>query len=96
MRKYVYPAVIYYDEESQVYVLAIEDLGLYVEGDSVEEAHARGEQFLGTLLEQSFLDGCTEEDLPAPKDYEEVCKENPKNKCVLVQATLDSKNKAVR
>ena len=94
MRKFVYPAVIYYEPDSKVYVLAIEDLGIYVEGDSVEEAHSRGEQFLATFLEQSLKDQ-EEYELRTPMDFETLVQDNPKNICVLVEATLDDKNKSI-
>ncbi len=82
MKKYVYPAIIYFDAESKVYVLIIEELCLCVEGDSVEEVHAKGGQFLKIYVDEALKE---EIEIQEPRNFKEVAEENPKQICVLVE-----------
>lgn len=82
MKKYVYPAIIYYDDESEIYVLVIEELCLCVEGDSVEEVHAKGGQFLKIYIDEAIKEDV---DIQEARDFKEVAEENPKQICVLVE-----------
>lgn len=88
MKKYVYPAIIYYDEESLVYVLVIEELGVVVEGDSVEDVHARAGQFLQIYVSEAIKE---ELEIPEANDFNEVLKENPRQICVLVECAVAEK-----
>ncbi len=92
MKNYVYPAVIYYDEDGETYVLVIEDANIYVEGDTVEEAHKRGGQFLAVYLECAHTNDC---EIPTPSDFEKLVKDNPAQMVVLVEAVLDANNKRI-
>ncbi len=93
MKKYVYPAVIYYDEDALVYVIYIEDLGIVVEGDTVEEAHNRAGQFMDIYLETAIKEGL---DIPEATDFDSVVSAHPKEMVVLVESTLDNRNRAIK
>ena len=82
MKKYVYPAIIYFDEENEIYVLVIEELSLCVEGDSVEEVHARGGQFLKIYVDEALKEDI---EINEARDFKEVAAENAKQICVLVE-----------
>ena len=40
MKKYTYPAVLYYDNEEKNYIIVMYDLALITSGETVEEACA--------------------------------------------------------
>jgi len=92
MKKYVYPAVVYYDEDAAVYVISIEDLGIIVEGDTVEEAHRRAGKFMDTYLETAMKQ---ELEIPDATEFESMVAAHPKEMVVLVESTLNNKNKAI-
>ena len=93
MRKFVYPAVVYFDEEAQVYVICIEDLGVIVEGDTVEEAHSRAGKFMDIYLTTAIRE---ELDIPEATEFDKVVSNHPQEMVELVETTLDNKNKPIR
>lgn len=46
MQQFVFPAVLYRDEEDKGYTIVFHDLNLYTEGVSVEDAFLRAKGFL--------------------------------------------------
>ena len=52
-QQYVYPAVLYYDEENNNYAVAFNDLDIFTEGDSVEGAFKSAKDYLIAYLECS-------------------------------------------
>lgn len=92
MKKFTYPAVIFFDDEEQAYIIAMFDLGLVVSGETVEMAHESAREALDSFLECAFAFGC---DIPEPSSFDTVVKTHPKEMCVLVESTLNDKNKAV-
>ena len=92
MKKYVYPAVVYYDEEAQVYVICVEDLGVIVEGDTVEEAHKLAGKFMDIYLKTAIKE---ELEIPEATPFDDVVKNHPKEMAVLVESTLDNKNRPI-
>lgn len=92
MKKFIYPAVIYYDEDMQVYALSIDDLGIIVEGESVEEVHKKAGQFLSAYIECAIKNSY---EIPEPTEFDVVSKSNPKEICVLVEANFDDSYKPI-
>ena len=92
MKKFTYPAVIFYDEEEKAYIIAMFDIGLVTSGETVEEAHENARTMLDNYLECAFAFEC---EIPEPSSFEAVIKTHPKEICVLVESTLNDKNKAV-
>lgn len=92
MKKFTYPAVLYFDEDEKIYVIAMFDLGLVTSGNTVEEAHANARSMLDSYLECAFAFDC---DIPEPSPFDIVVETHPKDLCVLVESTLNDKNKAV-
>ena len=92
MKKYTYPAVLYFDEEEKSYIIAMIDLGLVTNGQTVEEAHANARSMLDSYLECAFAFDC---EIPEPSPFDTVIATHPKELCVLIESTLDDKNKAV-
>ena len=83
MKKYVYPAVFYYDEQAKLYCAAIEDLALYIDGETVEQAHASAAEILKFFIDTSLKYG---DDLPLASSFVEVVTKHPKNLVMLVEA----------
>ena len=92
MKKFTYPAVLYFDEEEKCYIIAMFDLGLVTIGETVEEAHNNARSMLDNYLECAFAFDC---DIPDASTFETVIATHPKELCVLVESTLNDNNKAV-
>ncbi len=92
MKKYTYPAVLYYDDDDKCYIIAMFDLGLVTNGDTVEMAHNNARAMLDSYLECAFAFDC---EIPEPSTFEIVSRTHPKEICVLIESTLNDKNKAV-
>ena len=92
MKKFTYPAVLFFDEEEKNYIIAMFDLGLVTSGETVEQAHANARSMLDSYLECAFAFDC---DIPEPSEFEVVISTHPKELCVLVESTINDKNKAV-
>ena len=92
MKKFTYPAVLYFDDEEKCYIIAMFDIGLVTSGETVEMAHNNAREMLDAYLECAYA---FETDIPEPSSFDVVCKTHPKEMCVLVESTLNDKNKAV-
>lgn len=51
MKQFVYPAVFYYEKETDSYAVAFHDLGLFTEGDTVEQAFLSAKKFLNAYFD---------------------------------------------
>lgn len=92
MRKFVYPAVVYYDEDAHIYVICIEDLGIIVEGDTVEDAHKRAGKFMDIYIKTAIKE---EMEIPEPTEFDVMVSRHPKEMVVLIETTLDNKNRPI-
>ena len=92
MKKYAYPAVIYYNSEAECYCVAIEELGIFCDGETVEQAHERAREFLGAYLEFALAENI---EIAQPASFKEVVLNNPKQLVVLVESIINDKNKVV-
>ena len=85
MKAFVYPAVLFKDEEVGGFTIAIFDLSLFNEGDTVEEAHKVMQSMLTSYVNTCLKHGI---ELPPPSDFNKVIEENPKNLCILVETQV--------
>ena len=87
MKDLVYPAVIYKDENDQGYTIAIHDLGIVTEGETVVEAYIKAKEYLCAMVDCAIKFNC---DIEAPTDFDAVYKKNAlgkeKNIVLLVDA----------
>lgn len=88
MRTFTYPAVIFTDPETGSAIIAIYDLGLFAEGDTVEEAHQRIQGALGAHMSFALKNGYN---FNEPTPFKDMALQYPKEICVLVEAKLDNK-----
>ena len=88
MRNFTYPAVIFSDQETGSSVIAIYDLSLFTEGESVEEAHASMESLLAAHMSYALKNDLS---FNEPTPFKQMLKDYPKQLCVLVECKLDDK-----
>ena len=88
MKTYVYPAVLYQDNDGANY-LSIPDLNLLATGLDAEEAFVSGKEYI-----KSYFDLATRFDaiIPSPSSYEDICKKYPKNKVVMIDVAIKVNN----
>ena len=86
MKKFTYPAVVYYDEDNKVYVMHIEELGLVAEGATMEEAQSYMNIYLSHYLCTSLSFGFS---VPEPEKYNTVQSKNPKNRILLIDSVIN-------
>lgn len=88
MKNFTYPAVIFTDQDTGSAVIAIYDLSLFTEGESVEEAHASMEGLLAAHMSYALKNNLTYNE---PTPFKDIVKDYPKQLCVLVECKLDDK-----
>ncbi|MBQ0017151.1 MAG: hypothetical protein KBT30_00795 [Clostridiales bacterium] len=85
MKRFLYPCVIYYDEENEDYAVAFHDLGVFTEAETVEKAYIRAKLFLEAYCEASEE---MEADYPVPTNFLELQKKHPNDIVQLVYAEV--------
>ena len=85
MSQFVYPAVLYYFEEENVYTAAFPDMNVYCEGDTVEDAFLKAKNFLQAYCLCSLKIG---NEIDAPTPYLDVVKKYPDNIVLLVDCEV--------
>ena len=88
MKNFTYPAVIFSDQETGAAVIAIYDLNLFAEGESVEEAHANIQALLAVHMSYAMKNNLS---FNEPTPFKDMVKNYPKQLCVLVECKLDDK-----
>ncbi len=80
MKLLVYPAVVYKDKDnggdSDDYVIAIDELGIYTSGESVVDAYIRAKAHLSAIVDCAIKFEC---EINSPRDFNSVYKENSKS-----------------
>ncbi len=92
MKKFVFPAVLFYDDTEQQYTIAMFDIEVFAEGKTVEDAVNTAQSYLDKYLECAFSYGV---EIPEPTPFEQMIDMYPKNLVVLVESKLNDKNKAI-
>lgn len=92
MKKFVFPAVLFFDETEQQYTIAIFDIEVFAEGKTVEEAVNTAQSYLDKYLECAFS---YDVEIPEATPFETMIDMYPKNLVVLVESKLDDKNRAI-
>ena len=86
MKQFVYPAVLYLDQEENLYTVAFHDLDIYAEGETVEECFLKAQEIL-----EAFFECVIEFDTEAedPTEYLKVVGDNKSNIVLLVDAIIN-------
>ena len=90
MTQFVYPAIFYYDEDYNNYAVAMPDVNIYTEGDSMEEAYKNAQDFL-----LSYLDCCQKlnQTPEKPTEFNKVVVSHKNETVMLVSVETDDKGK---
>ena len=85
MKQFVFPAVLYYYEEENVYTAAFPDMNVYCEGDTVEDTFIKAKNFLYAYCLCSQRVG---NEIETPTKYLDVVKKYPKNIVLLIDCVI--------
>ena len=85
MKKYVYPVILFSNEENKGYTVLFPDLDIVASGDTVEEAYLEGEEYLKAFLEFA---GKMNSQISGPSTFVETEKMNPKRTVLLADAEI--------
>lgn len=81
----VYPAVLYRDPETGGFTIAIHDLGIVTEGETVEKAYLNCKDYLTTMCECAIRFDC---EIEPPSNYIDICKKFKDNLVILVDTQI--------
>jgi len=85
MKTYIYPAILYLDEDNKVYTVAFHDLELFTEGDTVEESYLRAREYLEIYSDCVLKYGTT---MPSATKYADAAAKYKDNIILLVDAKV--------
>lgn len=85
MRRFLYPCVIYADNENDNYAVAFHDLGVFTEAETIEKAYIRAKLFLEAYCECAMS---MDADFPVPTSFLDVQSKHPKEIVQLVFAEV--------
>ncbi len=87
MKNLVYPAVVIKDDEKGSntgwYTIAIQDLGIYTEGETVVDAYIKAKEYLCAMVDCAIKFDC---EIESPTNFEKVYESNKGNIVLLVDA----------
>ena len=88
MAKFVYPAIFYYDSDYNNYAVAMPDVNIYTDGDTMEEAYKNAQDFL-----LSYLDCCQKlNQMPeSPTEFSQVVEKHKTDTVMLVSVEIADK-----
>jgi predicted RNase H-like HicB family nuclease len=86
MKQFVYPAVLYLDKEYNSYAVALYDINVFTEGETVEDAFLKAKSFLCSYCEcalkvNGFVDDAT--------SYLDTVKKHKNDIVLLIDAQVD-------
>ncbi len=93
MKKFSFPAVIFRDDEADCFCVAISDVNIFCDGETVEQAHKRAGEFLNAYIDFALANDM---EIPEPTPFKDVVLKYPKNLVVLVESIVDNKNKTIK
>lgn len=86
MKQYIFPAVVYHDDETGLYLLAFKDMTLVVEGETVEEVFKGAKDLLKEYVKTAIdFDG---EVLETPTKFAEIYKKHKTEICLLIDCEI--------
>ena len=69
MKDLVYPAVVYEDENNQGYTIAIHDLGIVTDGETIVSAYIKAKEYLCAMVDCAIKFNC---EIESPTDFDAV------------------------
>lgn len=85
MKQYIFPAVVYVDDETGLFVLSMKDITMVVEGNTVEEVFSEAKDTLKLYCKTALdIDG----EVITPTRFVDVYKRNRSEICLLVDCEI--------
>lgn len=85
-QQFVFPAVLYFDEDNNNYAVAFNDLDIFTEGNTVEDAFKSAKDYLLAYLR---FNKHLNNDLDSATDYITVKQSHEKDIVLLIDAEID-------
>jgi len=87
MKDLVYPAVVYKDEDNNGYTIAIHDVGVFVDAETIVEAYIKAKEYLCAMVDCAIKFDC---EIEAPSDFEKIYNDNNKGKVKNIVLLVDA------
>ena len=87
MKDLVYPAVVYEDENNMGFTIAIHDLGIVTDGETIVKAYMKAKEYLCAMVDCAIKFDC---DIEAPSDFMEIYKKNNAGKVKNIVLLVDA------
>ena len=87
MKDLVYPAVLYKDENNGGYTIAIHDVGVFVDAETIVEAYIKAKEYLCAMVDCAIKFDC---EIEAPSDFEKIYNDNNKGKIKNIVLLVDA------
>lgn len=87
MKDLVYPAVVYKDEDNNGYTIAIHDVGVFVDAETIVEAYIKAKEYLCAMVDCAIKFDC---EIEAPSDFEKIYNDNNKGKIKNIVLLVDA------
>ena len=87
MKDLVYPAGVYKDEKDMGFTIAIHDLGIVTDGETIVDAYIKAKEYLCAMVDCAIKFDC---DIEAPSNFEEVYKKNNIGKVKNIVLLIDA------
>ena len=85
MKQYIFPAVVYIDDETGLYVLSMKDTLTVIEGDNIEELFVAAKETLKEFVKTSLdMDG----EVITPSSFIEIYKKHKTEICLLIDCEI--------
>ena len=75
MKDLVYPAVVYKDEDNNGYTIAIHDVGVFVDAETIVDAYIKAKEYLCAMVDCAIKFDC---EIESPSDFEKIYNDNNK------------------
>ena len=86
MAKYMYPAVVYFDDVINEYAMAVYDVNVFADGKTMEEVYALAKSYLKEYVEIALeLNGF----VPAASSFEAMQEKYPDETVVMLEIEID-------
>lgn len=87
MKDLVYPAVVYKDEDNNGYTIAIHDVGVFVDAETIVDAYIKAKEYLCAMVDCAIKFDC---EIETPSDFEKIYNDNNKGKIKNIVLLVDA------
>ena len=81
MKDLVYPAVVYKDEDNNGYTIAIHDVGVFVDAETIVDAYIKAKEYLCAMVDCAIKFDC---EIETPSDFEKIYNDKGKIKNIVL------------